>query len=155
MPLLLDLVRHGEAEPSGAREDRERRLTPAGRAAIGRLATRIADAGSAPGHVFTSPLERAMHSARILAALISPSPVLEAMEQLEPARDPSSVLDALAAREIVSGHVILVGHLPLLDDLYELITGAQASFPAGTLHRVVFVGGAVPWSGQPVLTLRP
>lgn len=155
MPLVLDLVRHGEAEPAGAEGDRERKLTAAGRAAIGRLATRMADAGSAPKYVFTSPLERALHSARILAALVTPTPALEVLDELEPARDPNSVLDELAARDLVSGHVMLVGHLPMLDDLYELVTGSHAAFPVGTLHRVIFVGGAVPWAGRPVLTLRP
>jgi phosphohistidine phosphatase len=155
MPLVLDLVRHGEAEPAGAGDDRERKLTAAGRAAISRLATRMADAGSSPGFVFTSPLERALHTARILAAQVSPSPAIEVLDELEPHRDPSAVLDALARREMVTGHALLVGHLPMLDDLHELMTGAHAAFPVGILHRVIFVGGAQPWTGRPVLTLRP
>ena len=154
MPLVLDLVRHGEAEPAGAGGDRARRLTASGISSVGSLAARLVASGSTPTRVFSSPRERAVHSARILAAFISPDPGLELIDELEPGGDPTAVLAALTERGVVSGHAMLVGHLPLLDHLYQLLTGAEGAFPVASLHRIVFVGGAQSWHGRQVLSLR-
>jgi phosphohistidine phosphatase len=155
VPLVLDLVRHAEAEPVEQGGDDARTLTAAGRAAMVSLGVHICASGSVPTRIYASPLARADQSARILAAAIGSGLALETLEALRPNADPGQLVEALAALGVVEGHVLLVGHLPLLDHLYQLLTGAQASFPLATLKRVVFVGGAVAWRGLPVLTLRP
>lgn len=119
------------------------------------LGVHLCASGSIPTRIFASPLTRANQSARILAAAIGPSMTFESLEALKPNAHPAAVVDVLEELGVVEGHVMLVGHLPLLDDLYELLTGAQTGFPLATLRRVVFVGGAVAWRGMPVLTLGP
>lgn len=155
MPLVLDLVRHAEADPSGPGGDASRALTAAGRAAMVSLGVRICESGSIPTRIFASPLVRAHQSARILAAAVGPSIACESLEQLKPDTNPAELVESLAIHGVVDGHALLVGHLPMLDDLYQLLTGAQAAFPLATLRRVIFVGGAAAWRGLPVLTLRP
>jgi phosphohistidine phosphatase len=155
VPLVLDLVRHAQAEPPGPDGDASRALTTEGRASMASLAAHICASGSIPTRIFASPLARANQSARILAAAIAPGMSCEPLEALKPDSDPASLVESLALNDVVDGHVLLVGHLPQLDDLYQLLTGTQAAFPLATLRRVVFVGGAVAWRGLPVLTLRP
>lgn len=155
VPLVLDLVRHAEAEPSGPDGDASRPLTANGRAAMVSLGVHLCASGSIPTRLFASPLVRAHQSARILAAAIGPGLTCEPLANLEPESDPGELVDELALQGVVDGHALLVGHLPLLDHLYQLLTGTQAAFPPATLRRVVFVGGAAAWRGLPVLTLRP
>jgi phosphohistidine phosphatase len=149
VPLVLDLVRHAQAEPSGPGGDASRALTAAGRATMVSLAVHICASGSIPTRIFASPLTRAHQSARILAAAIGPGMSCEPLEALKPDSDPASLVESLALNDVVDGHVLLV------DDLHQLLTGTQAAFPLATLRRVVFVGGAVAWRGLPVLMLRP
>jgi phosphohistidine phosphatase len=153
--LVLDLVRHAEAEHSGPGGDAARPLTANGRATMVSLGVHLCASGSIPTRLFASPLVRAHQSARILAAAIGPGLSCEPLEYLKPESDPVTLLEELARQGVVDGHALLVGHLPLLDNLHQLLTGTQAAFPLATLRRVVFVGGAVAWRGLPVLTLRP
>jgi len=155
MSLVLDLVRHAEAEPSGPGGDAARVLTAAGRAAMVSLGVHICASGSIPTRIFASPLVRAYQSARILSAAIGPGASCESLEALKPESNPGELIEALAFHGVADGHALLVGHLPMLDDLHQLLTGSQAGFPLATLRRVVFVGGAIAWRGLPVLTLRP
>lgn len=155
VPLVLDLVRHAEAEPSGPGGDAARALTAAGRASMVSLGVHLCASGSIPTRIFASPLVRANQSARILAAAIGPGASWEPLDALKPEGDPGVLIEALALEGVADGHVLLVGHLPLLDDLHQLLTGSQASFGLATLRRVVFVGGATAWRGLPVLMLRP
>jgi phosphohistidine phosphatase SixA len=119
------------------------------------LGVHICASGSIPTRIFASPLIRANQSARILAAAMGPGMTCEPLESLKPEADPAALVEQLAEYGVADGHVLLVGHLPQLDDLHQLLTGTQAAFPLATLRRVVFVGGAVAWRGLPVLTLRP
>jgi len=155
VPLVLDLVRHAQAEPSDPGGDAARALTAEGRASMVSLGVHICASGSIPTRIFASPLVRANQSAHILAAAIGPAVACEPLESLKPETDPAALVEALAEHGVADGHVLLVGHLPLLDNLYQLLTGTQAAFPPATLRRVVFVGGAAAWRGLPVLTLRP
>ena len=119
------------------------------------LGVHLCASGSVPTRVFASRLVRANQSARILAAAIGPGLECEALENLSPDADPGELVEELAMLGVVEGHALLVGHMPLLDNLHQLLTGSQAPFPLATLRRVVFVGGAAAWRGLPVLMLRP
>ncbi|MGH7740958.1 MAG: SixA phosphatase family protein, partial [Candidatus Eiseniibacteriota bacterium] len=132
-----------------------RALTAAGRASMVSLGVRICESGSIPTRIFASPLTRANQSARILAAAMGPTVECHTLEELRPNANPGKLIEMLASQGVVDGHALLVGHLPLLDDFYQLLTGTHAGFPLATLRRVVFVGGALAWRGLPVLTIRP
>jgi phosphohistidine phosphatase len=154
VPLVLDLIRHGEAEPEGRLGDRARLLTAAGESALQRLGFRIVTSGSRPDVVLSSPLERAIQSARIVARTQSPEVPTDVMEALDPHFRADGVLKELIERGL-TGHAVLVGHLPQLDDLHLLLTGQSAAFPVATLRRIVFVNGAGVGNGRSVLTLKP
>ncbi len=155
MPLLIDLVRHGEAEPTNPAGDRARHLTPAGEGMLEALASRLAGGGSLPSRVWSSPRERALESARILTRRAVPDVEVEVLEALEPDVHPSDVLEALAALGIREGHVMLVGHLPQVEELHYLLTDTSPPFPVATLRRVLFDGRVGAGIGRPVLMLRP
>jgi phosphohistidine phosphatase len=137
VPLVLDLVRHGEAHPVGPDGDASRRLTPAGREKVVRLGSTLAERGWRPDRVFVSPLVRARESAALLIAPLEPVPALEALDALIPDHDPEDVLESLADRAVSSGTAALVGHQPLLGRLLALLTGGpERALGTGTLVRV-------------------
>jgi len=155
VPFLLDLVRHGEAEPSNPAGDRARHLTPAGVSMIASLAGRLAEAGTLPTRIFASPRERALESAHILARRAVPGVEVEVLDALEPDVHPGKVLEALLDFGIVEGHAMVVGHLPQVEDLHFLLTDTGPPFPVATLRRVLFPDHVGVGIGRPVLLLRP
>jgi phosphohistidine phosphatase len=133
--LLLDLVRHGEALPSGEGGDAARRLSPAGRATITRLAERLRREGWKPTALWASPLARAQETAAILVAA-SPGLPIGTLEALIPDGEPDVLAEELR-RRATAGHVVLVGHQPLMGRLSAWLTGGRESaFSAGSLVRV-------------------
>lgn len=155
MPLVFDLLRHGEAVAAGPGGDAGRRLSPDGIGALRRLGQRLAVMAWRPDAAYTSPLLRAVESAALI--LESAGVPLRAgiMEALEPGGDRAAVLAEVAGRH-PSGHVLLVGHQPLLGDLATWLTRAGGlSLPAGTLVRIEFDGNAAPGAGRPTLRLAP
>jgi phosphohistidine phosphatase len=155
MPLLIDLVRHGEAEPSSPEGNSGRRLTPAGEAAVRALAARVAASGTLPSRVFASPLKRAQQTAHVLIVALGIGSDPETIDELDPDYPSQEVIEALEARGITSGHVMLVGHMPQLDHLHSLLTGHSLPFFTATLNRVILVSVESGWVGRPVLTLKP
>ncbi len=156
MPLVLDLLRHGVALPAAEGEDEARRLSPSGERVLERLATHLAGRGWRPDRAFSSPLVRARESARI--ALLAAAPMLgvEIMEALRPGSEPAMVLAALAEGRAGHGHVLLVGHQPLLGELAGYLTaGARPGLAPGCLVRIEFIGapaagcGALRWQVRP------
>jgi phosphohistidine phosphatase len=127
----LWLLRHGDAEPHGTRDDADRRLTARGEdqartagAAIARLELGI-DA------VLTSPRVRALETARLAceAAGIARFQVHDPL---------SGGFDAHAASAVLAGRwadarVLLVGHEPDLSGLVRAFTGGTAAVKKGGL----------------------
>jgi phosphohistidine phosphatase len=154
-PLVLDLLRHGRAEPAGPAGDGGRPLTPGGRSALERLGARLEREGARHDLVFASPLVRAAESA---AALLGASPdhaPVETLEALAFASSPADVLEALRGLGVRSGHVLLVGHQPQLGLLALLLTGAEAAFAPGSLVRIECPRGLRAGTGRVLLTLEP
>lgn len=154
MIFLLDLVRHGEALQAAEGGDALRRLSDAGRETIGRLAGHYAREASRPGAIFTSPLARARETADLLCEAL---PALEpaVLDELIPDGEPADLVAALSARDL-PGHVILVGHQPLLGRLVAfLASGREAGFPAGALVRLEFPGALAARAGVIQLELPP
>ena len=152
MPLLLDLLRHGDALPAGIEGDDARRLSPRGERDLERLASHLARLGWHPERAFTSPLIRARESARIALGRISPAVDVEVMEALRPGGEPAEVVEALADERCSAQHVLVVGHQPLLGELAAYVTdGPGPGFSPGSLVRIEFAavpaagGGALRW----------
>lgn len=141
MPLVLDLLRHGSAalyDPGG---DAARPLTARGARDLQDLGERLAREGWRPDRVFTSALLRAIDSARIVTVAAGVDPPSERLAELAPEGTPSGVIEALEARGVTTGHVLLVGHQPLLGDLAATLGGRGIPFPAGGLARIELRAG--------------
>lgn len=155
MPTLLDLLRHGEAAPAGARGDRARALTPRGEAGLRALAARLSAAHPPPDRALSSPLLRATQTATIVLSAWSPGLAFETTVTLEPEAEPDRVIAALGALGVEGTHVLLVGHLPLLDRLCARLTGSPAGFAAGSLHRIEFAGPVRAGQGELIWHIEP
>jgi phosphohistidine phosphatase len=154
MALILDLVRHGHAEPSNPLGDALRRLSAEGERAMVELAERLAGDGPAPTRLLSSPLLRARQSASIIGRAVEPRVDVEELEELVPDAEAGSTIAALVRCGVASGHAVLVGHMPHLGDLHALLTGESASFATATLRRIEFPGAAVAHYGRAVRAWR-
>ncbi len=155
MPLVLDLLRHGEAEAPGAGGDAARPLSAAGREALARLAGLLAAEGWSPDRIFSSPLLRARQTAEIVREAAPNSPAVEGVEELSADGDPSAVLELLSDRAPEARHVLLVTHQPLVGLLATLLAGGELPFPAGTLVRIECAAGAVPGGCRVIRSVQP
>jgi phosphohistidine phosphatase len=153
--LILDILRHGQALPAGPDGDRLRALAPAGTRALEALAAHLAREAWRPDRVFTSPYLRARQTAGIVAGAALPALQVEPLRALESEREPTEVLEALARHGAVAGHVLLVGHQPLLGLLVGHLTGAERGLAPGALVRVHCPRGLRPGTGRVTLTLAP
>lgn len=155
MPLVLDLLRHGDSLPSSNGGDDARRLSPDGERDLERLATYLADLGWHPERAFTSPLIRARDTARIVLRHAAPGLTVAVMDALGPENSVGDVLAALEAASAVSGHVLLVSHQPLLGELVRRLTdGEELGLAPGDLVRVEFGNGPVEGAGTLGLQVR-
>jgi phosphohistidine phosphatase len=109
------LMRHGEA--ATGQPDARRPLTPAGRAAIERVAWRAAAAGVRPGAIYHSGLLRAQQTAEILARHLGASADVHAREGLQPEDAVEPVAAWLVGQLNQDQALVLVGHLPFLGRL--------------------------------------
>ena len=155
MPLVLEILRHGEAEPAGAKGDSARRLSPAGRSAVGALAARLAREGWRPDRIFSSPMLRALETAEIVREATPRAPAIERLEELLPESEPSDVLAALVAHGAAAGTVLLATHQPLAGRLAAHLTGAAPAFRPGTLVRIELAAGPGAGEGRVVSTFEP
>jgi phosphohistidine phosphatase len=155
VPLLLDVLRHGEAEPAGSRGDSARELSSAGRRAITELTQGLAREAWRPDRIFSSPLARARQTAQIVRAGIPDAPEIEELYELLAETDPSDTLAALQAMNVVTGHVLLVTHQPLAGRLAALLTGEAPGFSPGTLVRIECAAGLQPDRGRVVRAIEP
>jgi phosphohistidine phosphatase len=155
VPLVLDLLRHGEAASAAGGPDQERRLTPGGEAAIRRLAERLAPEPERPARVFSSPARRALDTAAILLRGLGLEIPIEELEELTPEHAPAALLDELARRGATGGHLLLVGHQPQMGLMIEHLTGATRGVKPGELVRIECPGGAGRRRGTIARGMRP
>ncbi len=133
MALQLWLLRHGDAEPHGARPDPERRLTPRGERqaiAAGRALRKL---GVDIGVALTSPRVRAVETARLACESLGAEPVVH-----EPL---SSGFDADEARALMAGQdpnarVLLVGHEPDFSGVVHDLAGGRIDLKKGGVAAV-------------------
>jgi phosphohistidine phosphatase len=155
VPLLLDVLRHGEAEAVGPGGDASRALSPAGRRAMKELAAGLVKEGWRPGRIFSSPLLRARQTAEIVRDGASGAPEIDELDELLAEGEPAEVLAALRARDAVRGHVLLVTHQPLAGRLSGLLTGEEPGFSPGTLVRIECATGLGPGRGRVIYVIEP
>jgi phosphohistidine phosphatase len=108
------VLRHGHAVDSyEALTDEQRWLTPSGRARVSKIAEYLVAEGWAPRVIFTSPLVRAVQTAELLAAQVSPR--IERVEvNVALAPDRGTTAQALSCLESLdrAATVALVSHEP-------------------------------------------
>jgi phosphohistidine phosphatase SixA len=154
--VILDLLRHGEAEPASVDGDAGRRLTSTGVDVVRRLGSLLARSGWRPSRAFTSPLVRARDSARLVLEPVDDPPLVETLLELSPDALPDEAIAALEAHgAFVRGpappnpalpddgipamaHVLVVTHMPLVARLSGWLAGDSRGFTPGELRRVAF-----------------
>jgi phosphohistidine phosphatase len=117
--MTLYLVQHGRSLPS--EEDPEQGLSGEGRSAVERTAARAWAMGLEVSAIVHSGKKRAMQTAEILAAHLTPEtrPLME--QGLAPLDDVKAFACSLPGRD----RVMVVGHLPFMERLASLlVTGA-------------------------------
>jgi phosphohistidine phosphatase len=126
------LVHHGEAE--GPDVDPRRPLTPAGRAAVERLAVAAAARGAKPAVVWHSGKLRAKQTAEEFWRHCNALAEFAATKDLQPDDPPQWMLDRLRGE---TRDVLIAGHFHHLPRLHALMMGTNEASGAFPLHGVV------------------
>ena len=145
----LWLLRHGEAEPHGARPDDERELTERGRGQS-RAAGRALAALELPFQLaFTSPKVRSLETARLACEALGVEPVVH-----EPLRSGFDRDEAMALLHAAGAdkRVLVVGHEPDFSQVVHDLTGARIDLKKGGVAGIRLESGA---RGELVALLRP
>jgi phosphohistidine phosphatase len=128
----LVLVRHGIAidrEDPDCPADAERWLTKQGVAKTREAMAGLRELGSKPDVIVSSPLRRALETARIAAeALRADARAIRQSEALLPDCDPALLLGELTELDV--GCVVCCGHAPNLDLVIARAVGARGPFTA-------------------------
>lgn len=132
---MIVLVHHAEA--ADAHVDPQRALTESGRRHAERLAQSAAGRGIKPAAIWHSGKLRARQTAAAFQRSCNPFAEFAAVRGLQPTDPPEWIRDVLRAEE---RDVMLVGHMPNLGRVLELLTGTPSPFPA---HGLV----AIDWDG--------
>jgi phosphohistidine phosphatase len=153
MARQLWLLRHGDAEPHGTREDSKRRLTErgVGQAHAAGIALERLQAGF--DAALFSPKVRARQTAELAAEHWSPQQreLLAVHPPLAGDFGARQALDELAGLP-ADGRLLLVGHEPDLSGVVGDLTGARPDLKKGGLAVVRLESAA---GGELVVLLRP
>jgi phosphohistidine phosphatase len=126
------LIRHGIAVPPDEWEGEEdkRPLTSKGKKRVLRAAAGLATLECTPSHLFSSPLVRALETARLIQSVLCPSIKIETCDELTPDSTPERILAFLASLQPES-IVACVGHEPLLGETAAFLLCGKAlrNFP--------------------------
>jgi phosphohistidine phosphatase len=142
------VLRHGEAEPHGSRDDHERRLTPRGEHQSSCAGAALAKLALEPTVALTSPRVRALDTARLALESLGAEPVVH--EPLSKGFDTQNLRDVLAEHGD-DAVVLLVGHEPDLSQLVGDLTGARIDLKKGGVAAVWVQGSR----GELRVLLRP
>lgn len=149
MAQQLWLLRHGDAEPHGARDDASRNLTEKGEAQARAAGAALASLGLEFDSVLTSPRVRARETARLACESFA-SLDAESVNALSGGFAREDALEVLAGRD-PDARVLLVGHEPDFSQLLHDLTGGRADVKKGGVAAVKVARGA----GELLLLLRP
>ena len=155
--MKLTIIRHAIAVPSGTggMADDERPLTDKGRRRFEEVARGLAEVCEPPDVLLTSPLPRALETARIAARAWG-----EVTPTSEPALAEGNVdrILAVIAGQAPDQHVAIVGHEPTLSGLLARLLGSGAaerfSFRKGGVAHLDLPGspaegGRLEWFTRP------
>jgi phosphohistidine phosphatase len=148
MAQQLWFLRHGEAEPHDARPDPERRLTPRGEEQSRAAGRALAALGLSFQLVVTSPLVRALDTARLTCEALGCEPVVD--EALAGGFDVDDAL-RLAADAGEDKRVLFVGHNPDFVQIVGDLTGGTIDLKKGGVAAVRLHGRR----GELIVLLRP
>jgi len=148
MAQQLWFLRHGEAEPHGARPDHERRLTPRGEEQSRAAGRALAALELNFQLVVTSPRVRALDTARLACEVLAAEFVVD--EALSSGFDVDAAIElAHAAGE--DKRVLFVGHNPDFVEIVGDLTGADIELKKGGIAAVRRQGRR----GELIVLLRP
>jgi phosphohistidine phosphatase len=149
----LYLVRHARAAERGPEwpDDRERPLTPDGIRRMERAARGLSRRDVRFDLILTSPLVRALETARILARHSSGLPRILEVAWLEPGASAPAVARRLRPYTR-SRDIALVGHEPDLGHLAAWLVGATKPIPFRKGAVACF--GTSTWPPRPPVTLQ-
>ena len=133
MASTLWLLRHGDAEAHGSREDFERRLTARGERQARAAGLALARLGVRLEHVFTSPRVRSLDTAKLACAALGLDPIVHA--PLAGGFDQRDAAELIAATSS-GGALLLVGHEPDLSQLVAALTGGHVDLKKGGIAAV-------------------
>jgi phosphohistidine phosphatase len=139
MAQQLWLIRHGDAEPHGARHDADRRLTAKGEKQARMAGEALARLGLEFAAVYTSPRVRARDTAHLAAEALKADPLIH--------QPLSAGFDADEARALLAAagdgaRVLLVGHEPDFSQTVHDLTGARIDLKKGGIAGVRVDGSA-------------
>jgi phosphohistidine phosphatase len=141
---MIYLMQHAQAVREEV--DPQRPLSEEGRAAIAQVAERVARLNLPLQSIYHSGKLRARQTAEALAGALPRAPQVLARHDLNP-KDPAAPLARWLrdeAQKAVTGELVIVGHLPLLDRLAALLLTGDEN--AGVI--------ALQYAGLVALTLR-
>jgi phosphohistidine phosphatase len=132
--MRLYVIRHATAEAGDDPAlDEGRRLVEQGRTESRLAAQALARMEAKPGLIVTSPLRRAVETARPIAAMLDVPLVEDRL--LRPGFD-EAAFAAVIDRHGAAGDLALVGHEPDLSSLVGYLTGARVALPKGAVVRI-------------------
>ena len=109
--MKIYVMRHGPAEDQArSGRDFDRKLTNGGRKRTELVARELATRGQQPRRIVSSPLVRALETAKVVIATLHLDLDTETREELAPGGDALALVRELAATE--ARRVLLVGHEP-------------------------------------------
>jgi len=126
------IMRHGHAGPAGPNlPDSARTLTSKGFAEIRQIAVRLGERAPDIDRIFFSPYVRTRQTAALVNNELNAS--LDVLDQLVPDGDPEHIIDHIAG---IEDAILLVSHMPLVNDLAFRLTGQKIVFHQGTCIKV-------------------
>ena len=148
MAQQLWFLRHGEAEPHGARPDPDRRLTLRGEEQSRAAGRALAALELVFQLAVTSPRVRALDTARLACEALGCETIVD--ERLSSGFDVHDALE-LAAAAGENKRVLFVGHNPDFVEIVGDLTGATIELKKGGLAAVRRQGNR----GELIVLLRP
>ena len=141
----LYLLRHGIAVPHGTpgMNDDDRPLTPKGERRVREVARGLKRIAIEVDRIATSPLPRALSTARIVAQVIGRPELVEVFDELRAGRDAASIRAWLLGR--AEARLMIVGHNPTLSELLAWLTTGEE----GRAFRELRKGGIAALVGDP------
>jgi len=131
MPQRIWIMRHGDAEPHGTKEDALRELTPTGVEEATAAGAALAVLG-APEVVLTSPRVRALQTAQAASGAFGGEPVV-----VPALTGGFRVEDALELFASYPGQsLLIVGHMPDLSLVIGDLTGARVGMRTGGIAEL-------------------